>query len=64
VSGAQDLPDGAILVARVEVFSYLDPAEPGETMRYSVNFEGDAPLTTLLGLLELAKFDLIGRDPA
>lgn len=53
---APELPDGAVVNSAVCVISWLDPG-CGE-MRYSVKTIGDVPLSSQLGLLEIAKLDL------
>lgn len=53
------LPDGAIVNCEIVVHQYLAP-DTGE-MCYSVFYDGEIPLSQCLGLLELAKIDLVNR---
>jgi len=52
------IPDNAVALSRIEVMQYMD--EHGE-MKYATTWTIDQPLSTLLGLLELAKHDLLER---
>lgn len=54
------VPENAIINATICVVSWLN----GETgkMHYAVKTTGGTPISTLLGLLELAKFDLLHDD--
>lgn len=54
------LPEGAIVTAEVHVAGYLDPEGDG-TLKTVVFCEADVPLSSALGLLEIAKLDLIER---
>lgn len=60
MSDHRKLPDGAIVNAEVTITGYLDP-EDGE-MKYAVYCDADVSLSSVLGLLELAKLDLIERS--
>jgi hypothetical protein len=53
------LPEGAIANCAVIAVSYLDA--DGE-MRYGVETQGDVPVSTSIGLLELVKMDLRDRS--
>lgn len=53
-----DLPDGAIPHVVFEVVGYLD--EAGD-LRYVSRWQGDSPLSTTIGLIELAKADGIAE---
>lgn len=52
---APELPDGAVIVSAICVVSWI--GEEGD-MRYAIKATGDTPLSTRLGLLDLARFDL------
>lgn len=56
--GPPELPAGAMLHAAVTVVGYF--GDDGLLM-YAVRAQGDVPLSTTLGLLELAKHDLYAR---
>lgn len=51
------IPDGALVNAHVEVVQYVDPGS--SEIRYTTRYFGDVPLSSFIGLLELAKLDLI-----
>lgn len=53
---ADDIPADAIENAHVEVIQYL---APDGAMRYTTRYRGDVPLSMFVGLLELAKLDII-----
>lgn len=55
------VPAGSIFSAEVTVTHYF--TTDGRLKR-RVRFEGDVPLSTVLGLLELAKADLMARCPS
>ena len=55
------IPEGSIIVGLVTALSYVPPDGEGE-MRWKVHTDMDAPLTTTLGLLELAKLHLIASS--
>jgi hypothetical protein len=55
------LPDGSIINAEISVVQYL-AAETGIIV-WNVFFDGDITLSTALGLLDLAKLDMINRTP-
>jgi hypothetical protein len=55
------VPDGAIIEGYMMVVSYADP-ETGESM-WLLNHQLDAPVSTGVGLLELAKLELVSRTP-
>lgn len=54
-----DLPDGAIVTVEVEIVGYLDPTS-GDTL-YGTRWSGDTTLSSALGLVEMAKHDLLVR---
>lgn len=54
------LPPDAIVNAEIQICGYIDPDGSGE-MSYAVWSNCDTPLSSALGLLELAKRDLIER---
>jgi hypothetical protein len=55
------IPEDAIINAEVVVYQWID-AETGE-FRWNCFYEGHLPLSSLLGLLDLAKLDLVHRSP-
>lgn len=54
------LPPNAVINAEIQVCGYIDPEGEGG-MSYAIWADCDTPLSTSLGLLELAKRDLIER---
>lgn len=54
------LPPNAVINAEIQVCGYIDPHGEGG-MSYAIWANCDTPLSTSLGLLELAKRDLIER---
>jgi hypothetical protein len=54
-----DLPEGAIVTSEMEVVGYLDP-ETGATL-YGTRFMAEATTATVIGLMEMAKHDLLVR---
>lgn len=55
------VPEGAIVNAEVVVYQWLDPDDG--SFRWNCFFDGDVPLSSVLGLLDLAKLDLVHRVP-
>jgi hypothetical protein len=55
------LPEGAIINAEVCVCQWIDPQTGG--IRWQCYFDGDVPLSSVLGLLDLAKLDMVHRTP-
>jgi hypothetical protein len=54
-----ELEDGTVENASIGVFSYFD----GDgRLKFSVVHEGDVPLTTFVGLLEVGKVELVGMS--
>ena len=58
----EKLPPGAIVNTEVVVFQYLDPSDEDCSLKYCVWYDGEVALSSVLGLLELAKRDLIDRS--
>jgi hypothetical protein len=54
-----DLPEGAIVNVEVGVVGYIHP-DDGE-MAWALRTNCDAPTSSVVGLLEMAKLDLIAR---
>ncbi len=54
------MPDGAIPVACIAVVEWLDP-DTGRS-RWRCIVDSDVPVSANLGLLELAKLDVIARS--
>lgn len=54
----EKLPEGAIVVSEVQAIGYIEPDGTGE-MKLCVWYDGEVPLTSALGMLDLAKRDLI-----
>jgi hypothetical protein len=50
------VPEGAVPIASVAVVEYLDT--DGNT-RFGIEHHGDVPLSTFVGLMELAKVDMV-----
>lgn len=50
------LPDGAVVTAEVEVVGYIDPEGHN---RFAIRYNADCPTSSVLGLLDFAKFDLL-----
>lgn len=53
------LPEGALLNCQIHVFQWID-GETGE-FKWYVHHDSDLPLSSVLGLLELAKMEMINR---
>lgn len=51
------LPEGAMVNVELEVIGYIDP-ESGE-MKLATRCKADAPVSTVVGLMEQAKFGLL-----
>lgn len=56
MSDGIELPDGAIRSHALTVVSYLTP---GGGSAYAVHTEGDAPMTSYLGLLIVAQQEIL-----
>lgn len=55
------LPEGAVVVGMVSAVTYM-AADADGALRWAVHCDMDAPVTTTLGLLEMAKLDVIARS--
>lgn len=55
------IPEGSIVIGMVTVVSFIPPGSDG-ALAWRVHNDIDAPLTSALGLLELAKLDLVARS--
>lgn len=53
------IPDGAIVEGMVVVLSYLDPADGAQ--RWFAHARYDVPVSQVVGLLDMAKIDMILR---
>lgn len=61
VDWSKRLPDGSIINAEVSICQYIDPETA--VLKWAVFYDGEIPLSGVLGLLDLAKLDLINRTP-
>jgi hypothetical protein len=54
-----ELPEGAIVTCEIEVVGYLHP-DTGETL-YGTRYKAETTTAAVLGLMEMAKHDLLVR---
>lgn len=53
------VPEGAIVIGLLSIVSFADP-ETGE-LQWKLFMDVDAPISTCVGLLELAKIEAVAR---
>ncbi len=55
-----EMPEGAVEVCRVEVVQYIHPDDQ-EGLWWNLYYSEDSPLTQIMGLIEIAKAEVISR---
>lgn len=53
------IPENAIVNCEIKILQWIDPETGG--LRWQCFYDGEIPLSGVLGLLELAKLDMIQR---
>jgi hypothetical protein len=51
------LPEGSVVHMEIEVVGYIEPGE--DDLKWAMRTEGDVPVSTFLGHLDLAKYRLL-----